>query len=209
MKGSKLSENKCLKVGDKVPDFILYDQDFNYFHLFKALKEKTIVLFFYPKDYSPICTLEAIAFRDAYEDFVNAGAEVVGISADKPLSHRSFCSRLNLPFCLLVDSDYKVKRSFHCESLVDRYMGRVTYVIDELGIVRDICKSLFVAKRHMVQALAAVKKIAQQKQLNEVEKIHKLIVGADVECIDSIGHYDLDGVSYASNEDKVIIASNA
>ncbi|MCC7205925.1 MAG: peroxiredoxin, partial [Anaerolineae bacterium] len=84
---------KKLAVGDSAPHFILPDQDDRPTHLADLLGNGPTVLFFYPKDFSPGCTAEVCAFRDSYAAFQDAGATVIGVSADTPESHRGFADR--------------------------------------------------------------------------------------------------------------------
>jgi peroxiredoxin Q/BCP len=85
-----------VNVGDVAPDFTLPDQDGKPVSL-SSLKGKVVVLFFYPKDFSAGCTREACHFRDAFEDFTEAGAEVIGISSDTIESHKKFIATPLLP----------------------------------------------------------------------------------------------------------------
>ena len=95
-----------------MPEFSLKDQEGNWFHSREQLGKKPLVLFFYPKDFTPGCTAEACAFRDSYEDFIDAGTLVVGISSDSESSHRKFANRHRLPFILLSDPNKEVRRKF-------------------------------------------------------------------------------------------------
>ncbi len=118
---------------------------------------KTIVLYFYPKDETPGCTIEARAFRDSYAAFTAAGAEVVGVSADSVASHRRFAQHHELPFLLLSDKDGTVRNLYGVERTLGILPGRVTYVIDTAGIVRHIYSSQLRAKRHTRESLDAVR----------------------------------------------------
>jgi peroxiredoxin Q/BCP len=149
-------------VGDRVPSFVLPDQDGVAFDLDAELGKGFIVLFFYPKDETPVCTVEACEFRDAYEDFKAAGAVVVGISSDGPESHRSFARRHNLGYRLLTDRGSKVRDAFGMpRSIVGLAERRVTYVIDGEGIVRHRIVAMLRAKKHVEEALASVRRLAQ------------------------------------------------
>jgi peroxiredoxin Q/BCP len=116
-----------------------------------------VVLFFYPKDGSPVCTKEACAFRDAYEDFVEAGAVVIGISGDSASQHQVFASNHQLPFMLISDSDGNARRAFGVPKSLGLLPGRVTYVIDREGIVRHIFSAQFSADRHVKEALQIIR----------------------------------------------------
>jgi peroxiredoxin Q/BCP len=116
-----------------------------------------VVLFFYPKDNSAVCTREACAFRDAYEDFVAAGATVVGVSSDTAESHQQFAAQHRLPFLLATDADGSLRRAFGVSKTLGIIPGRVTFVIDRQGVVRHVFSGQFVADRHVREALAAVR----------------------------------------------------
>src|SRR5919201_2404391 len=93
-----------VQVGDLAPDFSLPDKSGAAVRLSELLGKKAIVLYFYPKDNTPGCTTEACAFRDSYETFKDAGAEVIGISSDSTESHEQFATKHRLPFILLSDA---------------------------------------------------------------------------------------------------------
>ena len=92
-----------LKVGDRIPHFELLNQHGELFKSETVLGVKPLVVYFYPKDETPGCTAEACSFRDHYEDFLQLGAEVIGISSDGVKSHQKFAARNKLPFVLLSD----------------------------------------------------------------------------------------------------------
>ena len=96
----------ALKIGDKIPSFTSIDSKGNSFDI-KEYIGKPLVIYFYPKDDTPGCTIQACTFRDKYEDFKALGAEVIGISSDSLKSHQKFASRYKLPFILLSDFDKK------------------------------------------------------------------------------------------------------
>ncbi len=99
-----------VEVGDKAPDFTLPDDNGGEASL-KALKGKTVVLYFYPRDDTPGCTAEACAFRDALPDFSKVKATIIGISRDSVASHAKFKTKFNLPFPLASDEDSKLCRA--------------------------------------------------------------------------------------------------
>jgi peroxiredoxin Q/BCP len=117
---------------------------------------RPVVVFFYPKDDTPGCTAEACSFRDRYEAFAEAGAEVVGISSDSPESHRRFAARHGLPFLLLSDADGAARSAYGVPRTLGLLPGRVTYVIDAQGVVRHIFNSQFRPARHIEEALGAL-----------------------------------------------------
>ena len=118
-----------------------------------------MILFFYPKDGTPVCTKEACAFRDAYEDFVEAGAVVIGVSGDSAARHQAFASNHRLPFVLVADADGKARRAFGVPKSLGLLPGRVTYVIDKEGIVRHVFSSQLAADRHVQEALEVVRRL--------------------------------------------------
>jgi len=151
---------KRIARGDPAPGFSLPDQNGKQLSLDDFLGKKAVVLFFYPADESPICTREACAFRDAYEDFTDAGAVVIGISSDSLENHQQFASHHRLPFHLLSDRDGSLRAAFGIPPTLGLLPGRVTYVIDSEGVVRHLFSSQLSAARHVQEALATVREIA-------------------------------------------------
>lgn len=150
-----------VQVGDHAPDFILTSQSGQQVSLGRFLGSKAVVLFFYPKDGTAVCTKEACSFRDAYEDFAQAGAVVIGVSSDSAENHRAFASGHRLPFILLADADGSLRKAFGVPKTLGIMPGRVTYVIDKEGIVRHVFSSQFAADRHVAEALAVVRQLAK------------------------------------------------
>lgn len=148
-----------IKIGDKAPDFTLSSQTGESVTLSDLIGKKNIVLYFYPKDKSKGCTRQACEFRDKYEVFTDLGAEVIGISSDDIKSHESFADEYNLPFMLLSDENNEVRKLFGVKSTFGVISGRVTYVIDKKGIIRHIFSSQFQPKKHIKEALDALKKL--------------------------------------------------
>ncbi|MDB9395415.1 peroxiredoxin [Microcystis aeruginosa] len=147
----------AIKVGDRVPNFSLPSQTGTTFNIGDLIGKKSLVIYFYPKDDTPGCTAESCAFRDSYEVFTDAGAEVIGISADSPQSHQQFAQKYNLPFTLLSDSDNRVRKLFGVPSTLFVLPGRVTYIIDKEGIVRHIFDSMLDFKAHVTESLNTIK----------------------------------------------------
>ena len=145
-----------IQVGDVAPDFELPDQWGKPVRLRELLGRSTIVLYFYPKDETPGCVLEARTFRDSYDSFTEQGAEVIGVSSDSVKSHRRFVTRYHLPFILLSDRDGAVRELYGVEKTLGLLPGRVTFVIDRTGIVRHVYASQLLAMRHSSEALAAL-----------------------------------------------------
>ncbi|HZI03377.1 MAG TPA: peroxiredoxin [Archangium sp.] len=148
-----------IKTGDQAPDFSLPKQDGTPVQLQELLQKAAVVLYFYPKDDTPGCTKEACSFRDSYEAFKDAGAEVVGISSQSAASHEAFAAKHRLPFTLLADEGGKVRRQYGVPSTLGLLPGRVTYVIDRKGVVRHVFNSQINATRHVTEALGIVKQL--------------------------------------------------
>ena len=129
-----------IKEGEKVPNFSLVDQDKKIVTL-ESLKGKPAVLYFYPKDETPGCTVEACEFRDIYSEFSKMNCEIYGISPDDPNSHNKFISNHSLPFKLLCDPDKKMIKDFDVWGEKNMYgkishgIIRSTFLIDENGIL--------------------------------------------------------------------------
>jgi len=147
---------KTLRMGDTAPDFTLPDQNGKEVSLKDLLGRGTVVLYFYPKDETSVCTRQACAFRDSYEVFLEAGAQVVGISSDSVTSHGKFASGHHLPFPLLSDEGGKVRKRYGAVSLLG-LPGRVTYIIDRQGKVRLAFSSMLNAEKHIEEALEWVR----------------------------------------------------
>jgi thioredoxin-dependent peroxiredoxin len=150
-----------VQVGDSAPDFTLPDQSGAPVSPGDFLGKKLIVLYFYPKDNTSLCTEEACAFRDSYEVFKDNGAEVIGVSSDAVESHRQFAKEHRLPFILLSDVDSVIRRRYGVPTAFG-LPGRVTYIIDRQGIVRRIFFSQFTSKRHSDEALETLQSINEE-----------------------------------------------
>jgi thioredoxin-dependent peroxiredoxin len=146
-------------VGDKAPDFTLPSQTGEEVQLSGRLGDRVVVLYFYPKDETPGCTREACAFRDSYEVFAEAGADVIGVSSDSVDKHASFADHHKLPFTLLSDAGGTVRKSYGVPTTLGLLPGRVTYVIDRSGVVQRVFNSQTNIGGHINEALEAVKQL--------------------------------------------------
>lgn len=153
-----------VKIGDVAPDFSLPSQMGDNVTLSEYFGKTNIVLYFYPKDESPGCTKEACKFRDSYQELVNLGAEVIGVSAQSIESHKSFATHHGLPFLLLSDKDNKVRKLYGVPASLGLLPGRVTYIIDKKGIVRQIFSSQTQVERHVEEAAKALREIEKSSK---------------------------------------------
>jgi peroxiredoxin Q/BCP len=145
-----------IKVGDRAPDFRLPALGGREIGLSDFLGKKSVVLFFYPKDETLGCTAEACSFRDAYQDFVDAGAEVIGISSDSLDSHVAFAEHHHLPMQLLSDVGGKVRALYGVKPTLGLFDGRETFIIDKLGIIRHVFRSSVRVYQHVQTSLGVI-----------------------------------------------------
>ena len=150
-----------LQVGDKAPAFVLKDQN-GTTRSSGELKNKVLVLFFYPKDDTPGCTAEACGFRDDHAVFQKLGAEIWGVSGDDDISHRRFAERYHLPYALLCDKDNTLRKAFGVPRTLGLLPSRVTYIIDRQGIIRHIFNNLLDGPAHVREARQIVETITNQ-----------------------------------------------
>ena len=146
-----------LKIGDQIPSFSLKDQNGNI--RTSDNLNKSLVLFFYPKDDTPGCTIEACGFRDKYDLFKILGAEVWGISNGSTNSHLKFATKNKLQYPLLCDIKNKVRKNFGVSKTLGLIDGRVTYIIDSNGIIIHIFEDLLNGPAHIKEAIKALKSI--------------------------------------------------
>jgi len=146
-----------LKKGDKAPDFSCPDENGNIISL-NDYKGKKLVLYFYPKDNTPGCTVESCNLRDNYKEMLKQGYDVLGVSADTEKKHQNFIKKFDLPFHLLADVEMKVIKDYGVWG-PKKFMGReyegihrTTFVIDENGIIDEVITKV-VTKAHAEQIL--------------------------------------------------------
>lgn len=148
-----------LKAGDKAPELLGINQEGKEIRI-ADFAGKKLVLYFYPKDNTPGCTMQACNLRDNYSELTAAGYEVLGVSADSAKSHQGFIQKQNLPFSLIADTDKTLSELFGTwgeKSMYGRkYMGmfRTTFIIDENGIIERVIEPKEVkTKEHTTQIL--------------------------------------------------------
>ncbi len=149
-----------LAVGDRAPDFTLPSAGGTSVTLSSLLAKGPVVLFFYPKDDTPGCTVEACRFRDSHEEFARAGATVVGVSSDSVQSHEHFAQKHKLPMTLLSDQGAKVRALYGVKTKLGFIPGRVTFVIDRAGAIRYVLDSQLRVEKHSLEALSVVRELS-------------------------------------------------
>jgi thioredoxin-dependent peroxiredoxin len=147
-------------VGERAPDFTLAGPGGRAVNLAELLRDGAVVLYFYPKDQTPGCTIEACAFRDEIEAFTAAGAQVVGVSRDDEASHARFVAKHRLPFLLLSDTDGETHARYGVTKTLGFIPDRTTFVIDRDGIVRHVFSSMVRMRAHVDESLAIVRALA-------------------------------------------------
>lgn len=153
--------SSALSIGSKAPEFFMATDSGQTVSL-DSLKGKAVVLYFYPKDDTPGCTMEAKDFRDHIKEFEKAGAVIIGVSKDSVKSHEKFKEKYCLPFPLASDEDGSVCESYGVwveKSMYGKtYMGieRCTFLVDKNGVLREIWRKVKV-DGHVQEVLAAVK----------------------------------------------------
>ncbi len=147
-----MADNGEALPGRPAPDFELTDQAGQRVRL-SSLRGRSVVLFFYPRDESPVCTAEVCHFRDAYAEFGQASAIVLGVSSDSRERHQAFAQAHRLPFQLLADIDGAVRKAYGVKNDLWLLPGRVTFVIGPDGIIRHRFASQLQALAHVRTAL--------------------------------------------------------
>lgn len=147
-----------LNKGDILPEINLKDQDGKLVSL-TAFKGRPLVIYFYPKDNTRVCTAQACGFRDNYEAFLEFGAEIIGISADTTESHKRVANKRKLPFILLSDRKKEARKAFGLPSFLGLLPGRVTFIVDKEGIIKHTFRADFNANQHIEEALKVVQSL--------------------------------------------------
>ena len=151
-----------MNPGSIAPDVTIRVHNDDSVKLADLWKDRVVVLFFYPKNNTTVCTKEACAFRDAYEDFNDAGATVVGVSSDSAESHQDFAAQHRLPYLLATDADGALRKAFGVPKTLGLLPGRVTYVIDRQGVIRNIFSAQLAAEKHVRTALEAIRSLSSK-----------------------------------------------
>jgi len=152
----------ALRVGDKAPEFELAATGGKTVRLSDYAGAKNVVLYFYPRDFTPVCTKETCGFRDIYDELRTGETEILGVSIDPVDSHEKFAKKYGVAFPLLSDPNREIAARYGATGLLRDLLGnasRVTFVIDKSGIVREIIRGELSASKHVdgvKRALAAV-----------------------------------------------------
>jgi thioredoxin-dependent peroxiredoxin len=148
---------KTVAEGEKAPDFSLRAQDGRVVSLHDFIGRSNVVLYFYPKDFTPGCTAEAKTFSENHDDLLKMGAEVLGVSSDSQETHGRFAESCHVRFPLLADVDGKLREAYGVKPAFGLFPGRVTFVIDRTGVVRRVFSSQINPARHVSEAMQALK----------------------------------------------------
>jgi thioredoxin-dependent peroxiredoxin len=152
----------ALKIGDPAPEFDVMGQQAGEprrLRLQDFRGKKNVVLYFYPRDFTPVCTREACGFQDAYEELASRDTEVIGVSADDDASHERFAQRHGVAFALVSDASKALAQKYQATSLLRDLIGgtkRVTYVIDKRGVIAAVFESELRARHHVDGVKAAI-----------------------------------------------------
>jgi peroxiredoxin Q/BCP len=147
-----------LKVGDTAPDFSLLDERGLPVSLKDYLGKKVVVLYFYPKDFTPGCTAEACSFRDDYKPIQDKGAVVIGVSLDSVESHLKFSEKYMLPFTILSDHKKEVAKAYGVLGVGGFLAKRVTFIINKDGKITHVFTKVYV-KQHSEEVLKALEEL--------------------------------------------------
>lgn len=151
-------QHPCLSLGSLAPSFQALNQDGQMVRL-SDFKGKKLILYFYPKDNTPGCTMQAHNLRDHFKQLQEKGFAVVGISKDSVASHKKFAEKCSLPFPILADTDTSIAQAYGVygekKMMGKTYMGihRTTFLIDEKGIITHIITQPD-TKNHTAEILA-------------------------------------------------------
>ena len=146
-------------VGEKAPDFTLEDQHGKKVSLHDFEGSKNVVVYFYPKDFTPGCTAETKSFSTVYEQLRGMGAEVLGVSTATVGTHKEFAEACGASFPMLADEGGKVRKLYQVQPSMWLIPGRVTFVIDRTGVIRHVFSSQTNTAGHVAEAIKALKSL--------------------------------------------------
>lgn len=141
-----------LAIGTQAPEFEVTSSDGRALKSADFRGKKNVVIYFYPQDFTGVCTRETCGFRDMYEDLKSKDTEVIGVSFDDDASHEKFRKEYNVEFALVADTNKELARKFEATSMLGKIIGkaaRVTYVIDKNGKIAGFFKAELSAGTHV------------------------------------------------------------
>lgn len=147
----------ALKKGTKAPDFTLSSTSGEKFTLSQDCKDKACIIYFYPKDFTKVCSKEACDFRDQFGAFRDLDIPIFGISRDDIKTHLSFKKEYKLPFDLLSDLDGRVCKSYDALIPIVKMPKRITYFLDKNHMIAGVFSDMFESKRHVEEMLKLIK----------------------------------------------------
>jgi peroxiredoxin Q/BCP len=152
----------ALRVGQKAPEFDVTSSAGKRLKLSDLAGKKNVVLYFYPGDFTPVCTKETCGFRDAFAELESAETEVIGVSVDSDDSHRKFAEKYGIPFSLVSDENKELAKKYEATSFLRDILGktsRITYVIDKRGEIAGVFQGELSASKHVEGARELIKKL--------------------------------------------------
>lgn len=152
-----------LRVGDRAPDFDVVSSAGKALKLADLTGKKNVVLYFYPGDFTPICTKETCGFRDMYADLASKDTEVIGVSVDSDASHEKFAKEYKLEFALVSDGERALAKTYGATSFLRDILGKLarkTFVIDKKGTIAGIFEGELSAAKHVDGVKGVIAKLS-------------------------------------------------
>jgi len=152
-----------LRIGDMAPDFDVVSSAGKALKLKELAGKKNVVLYFYPGDFTPICTKETCGFRDMYADLGSKDTEVIGVSADSDASHEKFAREYKLEFALVSDGERQLAKKYGATSFLRDILGKLarkTFVIDKQGRIAGIFEGELSASKHVEGVKGLIAKLS-------------------------------------------------
>lgn len=152
----------ALRIGQKAPDFDVTSSSGQKLALRDFVGKKNVVLYFYPGDFTLVCTRETCGFRDSYAELAGKDTEVIGVSVDSDETHQRFAKEYGVPFALVSDANKELAQSYEATGLLSRLLGktgRVTYVIDKNGYIAGVFDSELRASKHVDGVRELIRKL--------------------------------------------------
>lgn len=144
-----------LKLGDTAPDFSV-STDAGVTSLYELVEAGPVVVYFYPRDFTPGCTKQAKGFRDEYENFERLNTQIIGVSGDSEASHCAFQEAHRLPFPLVSDTDGKLAKAYEVKPLLGLLRDRVSFVVGADHLIKDVYRANILVSSHVGHTLSFV-----------------------------------------------------